>query len=357
MQYIIHVELIFINQIKSVMEKISLKAMKALLMCLVLGMVPFCLASCGSDDDDEGTGTFNPPAFESQAAKYEISDDGSSYESIEFTESGNYIITMNDGGQPAYAPLASVGKESVSGKLAELVKSSIVVNAGSKHATRVYSPILYGTYTVGADGVYNLDGFGTVKVTQDGSGNAFSLEITPNGGSTETITATKQNENFNSSKSLMLCRTWQISECQLFVKLNGRKMLDIKGNSREELVDNLIDWARKNDPEFSEDDYSDLDDLDDIVGGWPEQVVFTKTGTYMVYYTEDQLAVSTWRWADEDAGVMQYSWTNDFESGYGGGYVDIDFRGGRLYMTESDTEVDEGYTTESGMTYVLTEVK
>lgn len=89
-------------------------------------------------------------------------------------------------------------------------------------------------------------------------------------------------------------------------------------------------------------------------------MVFTKTGTYVVYYSEDRLAVSTWKWENENKGILRYSWNPDYlndpdESGE----VLIEFKGNKLYLTESDSDYDEedGETYEEGFTYIMNEVK
>lgn len=50
--------------------------------------------SCSSSSDDDGdNGTLDPPAYKSVSALYEVTSSGSKYSTIEFTESGNYIIS------------------------------------------------------------------------------------------------------------------------------------------------------------------------------------------------------------------------------------------------------------------------
>lgn len=152
---------------------------KLLFAIIAMCVCSVSLVSCSDDDDNDGGGKFDPPAYEASAAKYEISDGSSPYESIEFTESGNYLVTMS-GVTPAPAAAAKEATQAARGMAAMAKRPSIFANTAATQATRAYySPILYGKYTVGADGTYILEGFGTVKVTQDGTGNSYTLEERP----------------------------------------------------------------------------------------------------------------------------------------------------------------------------------
>lgn len=328
------------------MKKFNYLAIFGLLLTAALGFT-----SC-SDDDDEG-GALDTPAFEASAAKYEISSNNSPYASIELTESGNYII-VNKGYNTASAPAkAANGKKS---PISLLAKNMMAKTAKTKgHKVAPYSPILYGTYTKIDDNTYNLAGFGTVKVVTDGNGNAVSLDITPAGGQTVTYTATKQNKNLNSTNTNRLCRTWKIDGCRMYVKYNGRNMMDISANSMEELVVKIEAWMKANDPEYEPGDAGDIETLKETS---PQQLVFTKTGTYMVYYKNSQLAVSTWRWCNAQETQIEYSWDNNFDSDNGlNGKVDVAFSGNKLLMTEKETETEDGETLETGLIFTMSEVK
>lgn len=329
------------------MKKFNYLAIFGLLLTVACGFT-----SC-SDDDDEG-GTLAPPAFEASAAKYEISSNNSPYASIEFTESGNYIIVNNGYNSPSAAPAkAANGKKS---PISLLAKNIMAKSTKFKaHREAPYSPILYGTYTKIDDNTYNLAGFGTVKVVTDGNGNAVSLEITPAGGQTVTYTATKQNKDLNSTNTNRLCRTWKVGACRIYMKYNGRNIMDISANSTEELITKIEAWMEANDPEYEPGDASDIEILKETS---PQQVVFTKTGTYMVYYKNSQLAVSTWRWCNAQETQLEYSWNNNFDPDNGlNGKVDIAFSGNKLLITEKDVETEDGETFESGFTYTMSEVK
>lgn len=322
---------------------------KALVALLALCVFPMALTSC-SDDDDEGgdDGNFDSPAYAEYAAKYNVN--GGGYESIELTEAGNYIITMS-GSMQAMNRSAATTDAKTRG-FASKINRPTILTRNAAPATRVYSHILYGKYTVGADGVFNLAGFGTLRITHDGTGNTYNLEITPTGGTTTTIEATIQSADKNSTKSNSLCRTWNMTGARFFYQYNGQTIFDVSGNSPEELLENIRKVAQENDPEY---DPSDYDEIEDILPAWPEQVVFTKTGTYVVYYTGNELAVSTWAWVNEADGLIAYSWSNQL--GEPDGFVQAEFKDGKLYITETETDDYEGQTDTIGWVYILTEAK
>ncbi|MDE5571883.1 MAG: hypothetical protein K2I86_07550, partial [Prevotella sp.] len=123
-----------------------------------------------------------------------------------------------------------------------------------------------------------------------------------------------------------------------------------------ELAEKVYEWGKKNDPEFEEDEW----EWDITIEANPENVIFTKTGTYVVLYSNEQLAVSTWKWADERNGILRYSWNPDsFNDAYLGGDVKIEFKNNRCYLTEGDFEYDEEDNEyyEEGITYIMTEAK
>ena len=327
------------------------------LMCMSL--CTLTLAACSSDDDDNNgpaqppVANFDEPAHAAEAAKFVIKESSSNIRSVEFTESGNYIITTEAASAPSAAPAKSAKSKVVSALSRNLM--------ARKQMTReydVYSPILYGKYTKTNDNTYVLEGWGTVTVNTDAQSGAYALELQPTGGQSQTLTATKENANKNSTNSTRLCRTWEIAKQNFYMKYNGRYMMNLTANTFVELAEKLKNWAQQNDDEYDPEEWEYI--LQVYKDVEPKQVVFTKTGTYMVYYKNEKLAVSTWRWTNDAETRLQYSWTNDFndtENPYMGGFVDISFQGNQLLMTEKKSESEDGETFEQGMTFFMNEVK
>ena len=69
-----------------------------LFLYMLLGITMAFAVACGSDDDDNGgSGDMDTPKYEAKSALYRVTDRSSQYESVEFTASGNYIITKKEG--------------------------------------------------------------------------------------------------------------------------------------------------------------------------------------------------------------------------------------------------------------------
>lgn len=267
------------------------------------------LTSCGSDDEDDNNDVNTPAAFEDYAAKYQLTGTDSPYSSVEFTESGNYIITKRYYNANTRSPYIS--KPST--------RKFTFANLLHKTATRsgdAYSPILYGTYTVDTDGTYVLSGYGNVKITQDNSDNAYSLNFMPNEGSSYTYKASKQNLKFNSSNSSRLCRTWNINSYQYICKIDGKTIADFNVNSVRELNLKLGN------------------SIEDIIE--PRQITFTKAGTYMVMLANGQVDVSTWMWNNSSETELLYDFIwGGSEIGNGGvGCNSVSYKNGQLVLTE-----------------------
>ena len=320
------------------------------------------VTACSSDDDGDGgdggngSSSFEVPKYEADAAKYVVNDANENMESIELTASGNYIVTLRDsqaGMPPATVKTPktiTIGGHKV--PVPELMKSACV----SEVRTRHYSNIAYGKYTKTGPDSYNLAGFGTVTVTRDSQGRAMSLTIAVNGGAPKDVRVTQQNADINSAKSNMLCRTWTLNGYRAIQKINGRTIIDFKGKTLRDIFNQLRDYAKAHDEEFDPSEWVFEESEYDVIGA--KQFIFTKTGTYMVLYEDDQLAVSTWKWQNEAAGILRYSWNpNDFYDEWTSGEVYVKFQDNTCLL--GDVEIDEvdGFKYEMGLYYIMNEAK
>ena len=96
-------------------------------------MAFFCVgnfSSCSSSDDNDGMGQLDTPQYAADAAKYEITDESSEVKSIELTESGQYIVIMNNAGRNSKQ---AVGLHKIPATLTR--------------ATSEYVGMYYGNYT------------------------------------------------------------------------------------------------------------------------------------------------------------------------------------------------------------------
>ena len=317
-----------------------------LLGLVLMGMTAFAVSSCGSDSDNDnggggGGGSLNPPKYESSAALYNVTDANSDYSSIEFTASGNYIITKRIA---AKAPnrIAKVESKFHFGFMSH--------NVGVTRSTS-YDNIIYGTYTKNGD-TYTLEGFGTIVVNGGGS-NAVSLDITTTGGSKVTVGAQQEKQYSSSSKTDMLCRTWNMGKIKLVEKINGQTFIDQTFNDCEDFVRQMLKAEG-----LEEGSSSYKKAYKEMMEGEPKQVVFTKSGTYMVFYANNTLAVSTWKWIDEAKGEARYSW--DYESINSsdmGGKINISFSDSQLVVSEYSEFTESGTTGTVDIQWFLTEAK
>ena len=304
--------------------------------------------ACSSSDGDNNNGSdvslnggenLETPAYEDVSALYEVQDDMSKIRSVELTASGDYIIQMG-GGTPPKAPKRFAGSKFL--------------------AEYVYRPnIIYGRYTKTSENQFNLENWGTITVN-----GTSSITLTPNGSDDPiTVPVAKKTQYPSNDLTNKLCRTWNFSSFR-YILIIGDKQVHNKEYSSSEagyqqfatdlkalgkkyayiFDDDDEMYVKANRAHDDDDDDDDEFDIDDIE--MPEYIIFTKAGSYMVYYNEFRLGVATWTWEDLSTGLVGYSWN------YGGamdgrhsGEVNIGFRKDQLAVTElvDPEEGDEGF--------------
>jgi hypothetical protein len=208
----------------------NLKGIAGLLLLLLFSF------SCSKDGDDNKDP--NAAVRESISAKWNVSDvtgriSSQAYESFEFNKSGNYIIVVD-------------------------------------------GTVLFGLYEILDDkSTLQLEDFGTIKILSVNE-NAISFTLTLNGDDTElTVTAVKADEMASSTKTELLCKTWQL------VTMNG----DPVAGTEYDLT-----------------------------------VLFSAAGTYFVSYNdpgegESEGGLALWAWKDSSEETLCYSWD---------GFIDCD---------------------------------
>lgn len=193
------------------------------------------------------------------SAKWVVSGSGE-YESFEFNESGNYIV---------------VKKGSTSTRINSSERTSLwgtVVKEPTGNANErveASSPTInFGSYEI-TNNTINLSNFGTITVDKlDNNAISFSLQLT--GSSNKiTITASKQAEMASSTKTDLLCKTWEL------VTINGSTAT---GTEYEKLT-----------------------------------VLFSKAGTYYVTYANapEKGGLAQWKWKNSTETEFLYTWTKD----------------------------------------------
>lgn len=281
---------------------------------IVLGMLltmPL-LTACGDDESiDLGT-----PKYESISGKYTIDNPSSPYKSIELGAGGDYIVTLNNGYPTGLSSKTTIKKDAC----------GIFKQPRSLSRATNYNGIIYGQYTENTDGTLNLEGFGTIEIIYGTGEEVKGFNLTPTNGGPVTLDVTKEETMPDDAMTNALCRTWKIEK----IRLAGLE----DGESYD------ITLTPENIKEFG-DDYDEF----------PEEVLFSKSGTYMVYYSDQSIGISSWKWKDQSAGTISYSWDNYW---YDDAFVTLSFSGNKLVIYEAYEENDEyGYYKEESYTYLV----
>ena len=82
-----------------------------------------------------------------------------------------------------------------------------------------------------------------------------------------------------------------------------------------------------------------------------KQFLFSQSGTYMVTYGDESLAIATWSWEDKNSNVLNYSWDYGSMESELSGEAKISFKDNNCIITE-EQEMDGVKMT---MTYTLEE--
>lgn len=313
---------------------------------LLVACVAFTLVSC-----DNGAKDLQTPEFEALSAKYDVTDYNAEIESLELTASGNFIVVKNENNFAGYvAPKRNI-----------LAKN---VFMHEKMATRVttYDEIIYGKFTKIDKNKYELIGYGTVTITGSAD-DACNLNIEFQNGRKITVGA-RIGEQYDSSVATNnLCRTWNIEKVGIKLKagiFKFDKMVD--QDNMDKLFRKFVNWIVRiwnifgdegegEEPIDKEEMIKEMtDEYNEIK---PVSIIFTKSGSYLVEYANGTIGISTWRWENEEEGIIRYSWdTDDIYSENVSGTCTIEYSKGLLMLTETNT-TNEGEEEEASATIIF----
>lgn len=266
---------------------VTMKKIKFISFALILSFLSAGFVSCSDKDSNSDQDTvFEEPEFESDAAKYEITDLGSPYKSIELTASGNYIIITSDA---TYASLSEKDGADNSKRV-----STILSKSGTTGSRAYYSTIIEGKYVRNGINTYLLEDFGTITVVE-GSNGAITLKIKPTAENEGLFNAIRKSTYPNSTMTNNLCRTWVLEKLGARITDEKGRVLFDRTYDKSQFNNIVVDGELQFDDEFA----------------YPEKVIFSKSGTYMVLYCNHKLAISTWKWMNESQGILRYSWNYD----------------------------------------------
>lgn len=284
-----------------------MKKEKFLSMMMTMLLMMVALVSCSDDDDDNGTPDAPAPQYAETAAKYNITTPNSEFESIEFTESGDYIIVRNTNYSGAKPNL----------KKNSLLKSAAKLEPKTRATDLTEETIITGKYTVEDGGLYRLDSIGTIKVTKGSDGAYYNFVFEGLDGKTTSFDAEKvENSSETSPKTLLVCRTWTIESVhEVITKISDGKVLSNITAAGSNMVDDYtakwLNFLKENFPERYESEVKDRQEHPDEYGSNINSgyIIFTKAGTYMTLYNytkgERSVDVMRWKWEDETNNIMK----------------------------------------------------
>lgn len=279
----------------------------SLFFCLVTLGVNF--TSCGGDDD-EGVSLGVSP-YEGISGKYNVTNASSEYQSIELGASGNYIIELKQN-----SPVRSL---SAGGQYA---RPSFLRNGSGVASTRnVNGYIIYGKYTQDGN-ILHLENFGTLEIIYEGDIIAgFELTLA---GETESVSLEVEKEEQLEDDELnnQLCRTWNIVSVRDVEYVNGEKVYDATMTPENP---------------YAPDDDGNMEELT----AFPLQILFSKAGTYLVYYKDGTVDMAKWKWRNKADKTICYAWG---ESWLEDEWAALEFSGNRLTVIEDYSETYHGVT-------------
>lgn len=278
---------------------------------LVLAFTAFSFAAC-SDDDDKGGSLSGTLPFENISGKYEVTN-SSPYQSIELSAAGNYIITFTS----AYSQYAAAPQKIG----ASAAKHTRLLNAGTKKTisrANEYPQTVYGTFVAKDENTLLLNGFGTLELTYEG--NAITgFTLTPTGKSPVILTVDKEDEYKSDDLTNKLCRTWNVVSIHEIEYKYGKKVYDDVYTK-----DNLKGKNGNSEVAYDEEDF-------------PAQILFSKAGTYLIYYLDNSVEYANWKWKEQSDMTIYYAWDNHW---YDDEWCTLKFSGNKLTIIE-DYEYDE----------------
>ena len=303
------------KHILSTIKQYYMKKIKLLVIAAALMLTAAGFTACG-DDNEGGIGNINlpTPQYEQVSGKYEITSAGSPYESIELSASGNYIVTLSNGGNYYNTPVNGVAKSS---------RRSLLDIGKAKGLTRAteYDGVIYGTFTSLGGNEFALEGFGTIKLGYSGD-EVTSIEVTTQDGQTTQYDAKKKPTMNGDNVTNALCRTWRIE-----------KIRDVYYDKQTGKTDDMTVT-----PENPGEDGYDM----------PIEVVWSKSGTYLVSYLDGSIGVAEWKWKNRGAGQLYYAWDGEWT----GDYCTITFDGNRAVIHD---KWEDEYGRDESWTYLVTD--
>lgn len=295
--------------------------------------------ACGDDDDEESGGsstisedvngediTLPTPKYLDDAAIYKVTSADSEFESIELTESGYAVITL---------------KEDYSARMItrgifadQLTKNPVIrmkTRSGDDDDDDSWTPQCYWLrYEKTGDGTYKMwhivgsqagQEWGTLTVAKDDPTDPVNarLEITRANGYPQVIQARWDDLYKTDAASQSLCRSWEFEKIAFdYVKspVNGSIGTPVKkefSNWRQAYEWLLVELMNgKKASELGWDFTPSVDYLFEI----PVQVLFTRSGTYIVFFDDGTCEINNWVWGEHQPPYKTIHYSHDLNDLY-----------------------------------------
>lgn len=253
-----------------------------------------------SDFDMSAPSTLLPVAdlYPEVSGKYEVSNAESGISSIELLGDGHYLLQKASASY--YMMKKAPGKN---GRLRGVMASAV------KRDYMADESLVFGGFTKVEDGLFELEGYGTLKVTgRDSVGNIVDFVLTDNSGLTIPLTVDRLPPVGGWTEATdRICRSWDVAKARSIMYMDSTKVLDATywvGDDYVAVATNLLGI-----------DVED-EELFDTGGGATTSARFSPDGTYMMFFRDGTMDVSNWRWEDEANGLIySYDLYNGMEDG------------------------------------------
>lgn len=194
-------------------------------------------------------------------------------------------------------------------------------------------------YTVTEDNIYILENFGTLKIEENADG--YNLIFDNTAGNRISIVYAEKTPAITGDATKSLCRTWRIDTIEDWMYLGSKLIIKTKYHGGENpRIEGSVG--------VTEEDMKDK--LDNIC----KEMRFSPYGTYYCTYNNGTTHVSTWKWGDEDQGILFFDWEQGEQDE---GYVTIRFSGNQLrtyedYSFDIVEYIEEEADEEDSQAYV-----
>lgn len=335
---------------------------KHLLLLLAMAMCVVGFSACGGDagSDDDG-GWTEQPQFSGDAACYVVSDESADIASIELSEDGLYFIEKRD---------SAYGAKTAKAILKKLAKRKAFGSAGLGVGDDVANAIVSDTCTKQSEGVYVLNGYGTMTVAA--SGNNYVVKIQKDDGTEKTYETSRVKSAAATVSDTQLCRTWKFEKINFSVKVGSYSLLNVTESSWKEFYTKMKQFSKEDrdedEPWTDEDEQSFNKMIANAEKYGLKQVVFTAAGRLYLSYGplvknylwkwKNTRENTLWLWSyydndlDENGVPGANEWSSDifFTTTDYPNYTaetTADIENGKLVLTDADKETEDGMTVET----------